>query len=146
MAEQDLGQINRPAGVGREGAWWRVVVVVACLLLSCILFVRHAWSVAQRRNALDQLGAGLADVRALVPDGKLLGFASDVTGDDRKELLHRAQFMLAPRVLDQAAGITDTILVINGDTWLAAQPSHAVLVDARSGSDRIMLIELRHPR
>ncbi|MBK9176251.1 MAG: hypothetical protein IPM46_07925 [Flavobacteriales bacterium] len=80
-------------------------------------------------------------MRALIPDGRLLGFATDAQGDERKELIHRAQFLLAPRILDQAQGITDTILVINGDRWLAAQSGHRVLVDEQAGPDRILLVE-----
>lgn len=119
----------------------RGALVAGFLVLSAAIFIRHAWSLSHRRNALDHLGAGLSSVRALIPDGRLLGFATDAQGDERKELIHRAQFLLAPRILDQAQGITDTILVINGDRWLAAQSGHRVLVDEQAGPDRILLVE-----
>lgn len=146
MSEQHVDRSIRLAGVNKAGAVLRFTLVVACLSLSLILFIRHAWSLSHRRNALDRLGIGLNDVRALVPEGNLIGFASDATGDEQKELMHRAQFLLAPRVVDRTAGTADTILVINGDQWLAAQPGLLVLVDERAGPDHIMLVSKRASR
>jgi hypothetical protein len=123
---------------------WRTVVVAIALSACAFLLVRHGWSLAHRRNALDRSYARLEAVRAAVPEGTALRFVTDREGDARLELMLRTQFLLAPRVLHPGQGEGGLTLVIDGPDWLQTHADHDVIWEEEGpGSDRIVLIRHR---
>lgn len=127
-----------------EGAMrkrWPAVVVLFCVAVSYFLFLRHSLSLSMRRNGMDRLGERLAPVIAAVPPGGAIGFATDRAGDERKELMHRLQFVLAPRVVIPDASV-DTVLVVDGGRWLDQHPTVELLERIESESGPIHLVKL----
>jgi len=121
------------------------VAVVLCVAASSFLFIRHSRSLSVRRNSMDRLGERLAPVVAAVPPGRAIGFATDRVGDERKEIMHRLQFLLAPRVIIPDVTV-DTVLVVDGECWLAQHPPGEVLERFESESGPICLVkQLRVP-
>lgn len=126
--------------IGAPGTW-RTLIVFACLAASAFLLLRHAWSLAHRRNQLDAYDVRLAPVKAAVPEGDALRFVTDREGDARLELMLRTQFLLAPRVLHAGSAGNGPILVVDGAEWLRANAAGAeVLCTTGEGSGHLVLL------
>ncbi len=129
---------TRKAGSG----WWPAAVVALCVAGCALLFAKHAWAFGMRRNALDRLGVQLEPIRTAVPPGRVVGLATSLGGVERKELMHRLQFLLAPRVIAPDPD-RDTVLVALGDAWLHHHPQARLLVsaDTEAGPIRLVVID-----
>ena len=118
-------------------------MITGCLLVSLLLLLLHVRMLVNHRNAIDRLDQELATVREHVPPGERLVFITDHKGADREELLYRAQFVLAPRVLCSTDGWQNTALVIDGGRWLADHPDEwSVLWQDEGDVVRTLLIQL----